>query len=196
MTLTPIVPPRSPSSGIPRARIRARIPAVLSRGVRADAELVTFDHLVDGREHLAIVPARPARPHRDVPLVRVHSECLTGDVFGCDRCRCGPELRHSLIRIAQRGGALLYLRQEGRGIGLYNKLDAYLVQDAGYDTYEANRILGHDADERDYRVAAQMLFALGMPRIELLTGNRDKIRQLRAYGIEITAANPPVPTGA
>ena len=97
-----------------------------------------------------------------VPLVRPHSECLTGDVFGSQRCDCGPQLREAVERIADAGGFLLYLRQEGRGIGLYAKLDAYALQDAGLDTYEANVALGHGEDERDYTVAAQMLHALGV----------------------------------
>ncbi|MFJ1455271.1 GTP cyclohydrolase II RibA [Nocardia sp. N2S4-5] len=171
---------------VPPAAIRARV-AVVLRGTRSAAELVTFDRLLDGREHLAIVVADAPESAAHPPLVRVHSECLTGDVFGCDRCRCGPQLQYALGAIAERGGAVLYLRQEGRGIGLYNKLDAYVLQDDGYDTYEANQLLGRGADERDYGVAAQMLYALGMPRIELLTGNPDKVRQLRTHGIEITA---------
>ncbi|GAB2713001.1 GTP cyclohydrolase II [Nocardia thraciensis] len=171
--------------------MRNRVAVGLSRTVRCAAELVTFDHLVDRREHLALV-LRP--PRGDLmtcpPLVRVHSECLTGDVFGCDRCDCGPQLDEALTLIAARGGAVLYLRQEGRGIGLYNKLDAYVLQDTGYDTYEANRLLGRGDDERDYRVAAQMLFALGMPRIELLTNNTDKVRQLRSHRIDVVTVVP------
>jgi GTP cyclohydrolase II len=122
--------------------------------------------------------------------VRVHSECLTGDVFGSARCDCGPQLDEALRRISATGGAVLYLRQEGRGIGLYSKLDAYLLQDGGSDTFEANRLLGYDADERDYGVAAAMLRALGMPRIRLLTNNPDKVRQLRGCGIDVAAVVP------
>jgi GTP cyclohydrolase II len=117
--------------------------------------------------------------------VRLHSECLTGDVLGSQRCDCGPQLREAVERIAAVGGYLLYLRQEGRGIGLYNKLDAYALQDAGLDTYQANVALGFGEDDRDYSVAAEMLVALGVHRIDLLTNNPDKVAQLRAAGIAV-----------
>ena len=120
-----------------------------------------------------------------MPLVRPHSECLTGDVFGSQRCDCGPQLREAVERIAEVGGYLLYLRQEGRGIGLYAKLDAYALQDTGLDTYQANLALGHAADERDYTVAAQMLRALGVRQVELLSNNPDKAAQLNALGIPV-----------
>ena len=107
-------------------------------------------------------------------LIRPHSECLTGDVFGSERCDCGPQLREAVERIAAAGGYVLYLRQEGRGIGLYSKLDAYALQDAGADTYEANLALGHAEDERSYLAAAQMLHALGASRVDLLSNNPDK----------------------
>jgi GTP cyclohydrolase II len=154
------------------------------------ARAVSFDGLADGREHVALRlgPAVPGDP-----LVRVHSECLTGDVFGSGRCDCGPQLRESVERITEAGGYLLYLRQEGRGIGLYAKLDAYALQDGGLDTYEANVALGYGEDERDYTVAAQMLQALGERRIRLLTNNPDKSAQLTALGIEVTRQ---VPTAA
>jgi GTP cyclohydrolase II len=110
---------------------------------------------------------------------------LTGDVFGSQRCDCGPQLREAVERISDAGGLLLYLRQEGRGIGLYAKLDAYALQDAGLDTYEANRALGHGDDERDYTAAAQMLEALGVTRINLLSNNPDKAEQLANLGIDV-----------
>jgi GTP cyclohydrolase II len=125
-----------------------------------------------------------------VPLVRPHSECLTGDVLGSERCDCGPQLREAVARISDAGGYLLYLRQEGRGIGLYDKLDAYALQDQGLDTYDANLALGHDPDERDYTVAAQMLLALGAPTIALLSNNPDKRTQLLDNGIEIVEQLP------
>ena len=127
-----------------------------------------------------------------MPLIRPHSECLTGDVFGSERCDCGPQLREAVERIAVAGGYLLYLRQEGRGIGLYSKLDAYALQDAGVDTYEANLALGHGEDERSYVAAAQMLHALGVSRVALLSNNPDKARQLRSCGVTVVEQ---VPTG-
>jgi GTP cyclohydrolase II len=169
--------------------VRARVPITLARAGGRRAELVTFRGLPDAGEHLAcLLPQRRA----GVPLVRLHSECLTGDVFGSTRCDCGPQLDEALRRIADDGGAVLYLRQEGRGIGLYNKLDAYLLQDGDTDTFEANRLLGRGADERDYAMAAAMLRALEMPRIRLVTNNPDKVEQLRSHGIDVVEA---VPTG-
>jgi GTP cyclohydrolase II len=117
---------------------------------------------------------------------------MTGDVFGSQRCDCGPQLREAVERIADTGGVLLYLRQEGRGIGLYAKLDAYALQDAGLDTYEANVALGHGEDERDYTAAAQMLLALGAERIRLLSNNPDKAAQLISQGVKVEEQ---IPTG-
>ncbi|BCK58714.1 GTP cyclohydrolase II [Nocardia wallacei] len=169
-------------------RTRVRIPLRFGDGYATRAEAITFDGLDDGREHLALVLGAPAQ----VPLVRLHSECLTGDVFGSARCDCGPQLRESVERIDAVGGVLLYLRQEGRDIGLYNKLDAYALQDAGLDTYQANTALGLPEDGRDYTAAAQMLTALGIGEIDLLTNNPEKPRQLRALGIRVRET---VPTG-
>jgi GTP cyclohydrolase II len=120
-----------------------------------------------------------------VPLVRVHSECLTGDVFGSVRCDCGPQLREAVERIADAGGVLLYLRQEGRGIGLYNKLDAYALQDQGLDTYQANTALGFAEDARDYTAAAQMLATLDIDELDLLSNNPDKAAQLAGLGVRV-----------
>lgn len=142
-----------------------------------------FDGLADTKEHIAIRLGNPEKT--DVPLVRLHSECLTGDVFGSMRCDCGAQLAEAVDRIQTHGGYLLYLRQEGRGIGLYSKLDAYRLQAVGMNTFEANRALGFEGDMRDYKVAAQMLIALGHRRISLLTNNPDKVRQLGEYGIEV-----------
>lgn len=142
-----------------------------------------FDGLIDVKEHIAIRLGDP--DSADVPLVRLHSECLTGDVFGSMKCDCGAQLIEALQRIHEHGGFLLYLRQEGRGIGLYNKFDAYRLQAAGMNTFEANRALGFGDDMRDYEVAAQMLKALGHSRISLLSNNPEKVRQLEAHGIEV-----------
>ncbi|GGZ86153.1 GTP cyclohydrolase-2 [Streptomyces bluensis] len=171
-------------------RSRVRVPLRFHDGYGVDAELVTFHGLADGQEHVAVVLGEPAPGA--VPLVRLHSECLTGDVFGSARCDCGPQLREAVERIAERGGVLLYLRQEGRGIGLYNKLDAYALQDEGLDTYAANAALGLPEDARDYTAAAQMLQALGIDALDLLSNNPDKAQQLRDLGIKVHTR---VPTG-
>lgn len=170
-------------------RTRVNIPLRFADGYETTAEAVTFKGLADDAEHLALVFQKqclgdpvPSGP----PLVRLHSECLTGDVFGSARCDCGPQLREAVERIAERGGVLLYLRQEGRGIGLYNKLDAYALQNSGLDTYQANTALGLPEDARDYTAAAQMLTALGLDTLELLTNNPDKARQLRDLGLTVT----------
>jgi GTP cyclohydrolase II len=168
-------------------RTRVRVPLRFADGYTASAEVVTFDGLADGAEHLALGFGDPVRP-----LVRLHSECLTGDVFGSARCDCGPQLREAVARIDGAGGVLLYLRQEGRGIGLYAKLDAYALQDAGLDTYQANTALGLPEDARDYTAAAQMLAALGIAEVDLLTNNPDKVRQLRERGVTVAGT---VPTG-
>jgi GTP cyclohydrolase II len=175
---------------LPDAAIRTQvsIPLRFSDGYATTAVVTSFTGLVDAREHLALRLGSPSA----VPLVRPHSECLTGDVFGSQRCDCGPQLREAVERIADAGGYLLYLRQEGRGIGLYDKLDAYALQDTGLDTYDANLALGHDADERDYGAAAQMLRALGVDRVALLSNNPDKAAQLAALGITVAAR---IPTG-
>jgi GTP cyclohydrolase II len=164
-------------------RTRVRVPLRFGDGYRTESELVTFEGLVDGREHVAVALGTLAPGQ--IPLVRLHSECLTGDVFGSARCDCGPQLREAVERISESGGYLLYLRQEGRGIGLYNKLDAYALQDQGLDTYAANAALGLPEDARDYTVAAQMLATLGAERIDLLSNNPDKARQLLAHGIDV-----------
>jgi GTP cyclohydrolase II len=169
------------------ARTRVTVPLRFPDGYATTAEVITFTGLADGKEHLALALGNPAP---GVPLVRMHSECLTGDVFGSERCDCGPQLREAVERISVAGGYLLYLRQEGRGIGLYAKLDAYALQDAGLDTYAANRALGHGDDERDYTAAAQMLDVLGVTTVDLLTNNPDKPAALRARGIGVREVLP------
>ena len=188
------MPPPLPTATI---RTHVAVPLQFADGYRAEARVFSFDGLVDGREHVAFglgdrAAAVTSAGRRPAPLVRVHSECLTGDVFGSQRCDCGPQLREAVERVAESGGFLLYLRQEGRGIGLYAKLEAYGLQDTGLDTYEANLALGHREDERSYLVAAQMLRALGALRIALLTNNLDKARQLHRFGVTVTER---VPTG-
>lgn len=171
------------------AAIRASVtvPVRTAGGYRTEAQVYTFRGLVDGAEHLlwAFGGADAASGPAGAPLVRLHSECLTGDVFGSERCDCGPQLDEAIMRLDMEGGYLLYLRQEGRGIGLYAKLDAYELQDAGLDTYEANRALGHADDDRDYSAAAQMLRAVDVTRIRLLSNNPDKRDQLVAHGIAV-----------
>jgi GTP cyclohydrolase II len=147
-------------------------------------QIVAFRASDDGQEHVALVMgAFGGKP----PLVRLHSECLTGDVFGSLKCDCGPQLREALRIIGTGGGGvLLYLRQEGRGIGLSNKVRAYSLQDRGLDTVDANRRLGFADDERDYGHAAAMLRALGIDRVRLLTNNPDKVAGLEGAGIEVS----------
>jgi GTP cyclohydrolase II len=183
----------------PPATIRTQVslPLRFADGYATAARVFSFHGLVDGQEHLAFglgdrAAGVTSADSGAVPLVRPHSECLTGDVFGSQRCDCGAQLREAVERIADCSGYLLYLRQEGRGIGLYAKLEAYALQDGGLDTYEANLALGHREDERSYMVAAQMLRALGVTRVALLSNNPDKARQLDGFGVTVTAR---VPTG-
>ncbi|WP_240309429.1 MULTISPECIES: GTP cyclohydrolase II [Sphingomonas] len=159
---------------------RARLPI---DGIDADTQVAVFRATEDGSEHAAIVVGAPGG---EPPLVRLHSECLTGDVFGSLKCDCGPQLHAALRLIAEAGaGVLLYLRDEGRGIGLSNKIRAYQLQDRGLDTVEANRRLGFPDDVRDYALAAAMLRALGIDRVRLLTNNPAKLAGLAAAGIEV-----------
>jgi GTP cyclohydrolase II len=152
-----------------------------------EARIIAFRAADGGIEHLAILVDSTVPQPGLVPLVRVHSECFTGDLLGSLRCDCGPQLRGAIKRMAAdpAGGVLLYLAQEGRGIGLVNKLRAYALQDQGLDTLDANRALGYGADERNFWVAAEMLRAVGVGRVRLLTNNPDKIAGLAACGIDV-----------
>jgi GTP cyclohydrolase II len=159
----------------------------------ADARVVAFRAPDAGIEHLAILIGKPehAGAAGPAPLARVHSECFTGDLLDSLRCDCGPQLHAALDRMAAEGsGVLLYLAQEGRGIGLAGKLRAYSLQDRGLDTLDANRALGWNADERSFLAAAAMLDQLGIRRIRLLTNNPDKLTALAAFGVEIEGREP------
>lgn len=165
-------------------RVSARIPTGMGQ---FRLNLYTSDS--DDKEHLALVMGKVAG--KSNILVRVHSECLTGDLLGSRRCDCGEQLQQAMHRISQaKCGVILYMRQEGRGIGLLDKLRAYNLQDMGYDTVDANLVLGHPVDERDYTVAALILKDLGVQSILLLTNNPDKVTHLQLEGIKINQRLP------
>ncbi|EAR56137.1 GTP cyclohydrolase II protein [Photobacterium sp. SKA34] len=147
------------------------------------ADLLSFNGLESGKEHVAVIFKDAEKT--TAPLVRMHSECLTGDVFHSSRCDCGEQLDETIEKMGELGGIILYLRQEGRGIGLYNKIDAYKLQSEGMNTYEANNHLGFGDDLRDFSEAAYMLKALGLTEIRLVTNNPKKIRELSENGINI-----------
>jgi GTP cyclohydrolase II len=150
-----------------------------------DFELCFYTNTLDDKEHLALFMGDVK--NAESVLVRVHSECFTGDVLGSRRCDCGEQLDRSMAMVAKAGvGVVLYMRQEGRGIGLLNKLRAYNLQDQGFDTVDANLMLGHKADEREYSLAALMLEDLGVASVRLVTNNPDKISALESAGITVS----------
>ena len=173
-------------------------PLVEIEDVPADAKLPTchgefrirvFHDQDSGLDHVALTLGEMSGP--DSVMVRIHSECLTGDALGSLRCDCGPQLDAALEAIHKQGwGCLVYLRQEGRGIGLHAKIQAYNLQDQGVDTLDANVMLGHPADARDYRIAADILQTVGITDVNLLTNNPDKVGQLKRHGITVSEQNP------
>jgi 3,4-dihydroxy 2-butanone 4-phosphate synthase/GTP cyclohydrolase II len=180
--MTTTAPPAPTTGAAVRFEVETRMPTRLgTMRVRAYAEPDR------GVEHLAVV----VDPLGTAPLVRVHSECLTGEVLGSSKCECGPQLEAALAAIAEEGGIVVYMRgHEGRGIGLVNKLRAYRLQEDGLDTVEANTALGLPVDGRDFTAAAAILRDLGADRIRLLTNNPDKIGQLEANGVRIAERVP------
>jgi len=166
------------------AEVRARVDLKVGATSSIDAEILSFKGLKTEKEHVAVI-FKSVDKTQDIPLVRMHSECLTGDVFHSSRCDCGEQLEETIEKMGEFGGIILYLRQEGRGIGLYNKIDAYRLQSQGMNTYEANNHLGFGDDLRDFTEAAQMLKALNVDKIRLITNNPKKINELKQHGIEI-----------
>jgi len=166
------------------AEVRTRISLKVGANSDIPAEMVSFKELNTDKEHVALVFGLVDKSQK-VPLVRIHSECLTGDVFHSSRCDCGEQLDEAINLMATEGGVILYLRQEGRGIGLYNKIDAYKLQSQGMNTYQANNHLGFGDDLRDFTEAGQMLEALNISTLKLMTNNPIKAKALTDYGLTV-----------
>lgn len=172
------------SQSAPDVKVRTRVPFNVGRRSDIAAEMISFSGLNSGDEHVAVVFGA-VDSAQSMPLVRIHSECLTGDVFGSSRCDCGEQLNEAIEDMGENGGIILYMRQEGRGIGLYNKLDAYELQIKGIDTYSANNQLGFADDLRDFEEAALMLKALNVTKLKLLSNNPKKKAALEQHGIAV-----------
>ena len=181
----PALDAREATASRRRVSLRAEANVPTSHGT---FRFLAFKDRVTGTDHLAIVSGDLLD---DAPLVRVHSECLTGEAFDSLKCECGPQLDEALDRISREGGVVIYMRgHEGRGIGLINKLRAYALQERGLDTVDANLALGLPADARDYAAAAGMLAELGVERVRLLSNNPDKVAQLRGFGLDVIEQVP------
>lgn len=162
------------------SKIRARVSLKVGPQSNISAEVVTFTDFSKDNEHIALI-FKNADQEQEAPLVRMHSECLTGDVFNSSRCDCGEQLNETIEMMAEKGGIILYLRQEGRGIGLYNKMDAYVLQSQGMDTYQANTHLGFPEDARSFDHAITMLKAIDVTNIRLITNNPKKVNALKDH---------------
>ncbi|PKN71305.1 MAG: bifunctional 3,4-dihydroxy-2-butanone-4-phosphate synthase/GTP cyclohydrolase II [Deltaproteobacteria bacterium HGW-Deltaproteobacteria-12] len=169
--------------------IRRMAEATIPTSFGGDFKIIVYENDADDWQHIALVKGEISED--DEVLVRVHSECLTGDLFGSERCDCGDQLHRAMSMVAEEGkGVIVYMRQEGRGIGLVNKIKAYELQEKGHDTVEANIALGFKPDLRDYGIGAQILVDLGVHKLKLLTNNPKKVVGLEGYGIEITKRVP------